>query len=262
MKNSDCLFNYVYRASGIVCAFPHFHSICYSIQHDLHFNTDDKNFGFIAVNDTKYFCHFRYGLFQRVFFIFVPMRVTKWMIFSVVLNSNVLLDPHDPPTEGSKVEFVLENTGRGLSAIDVTAIGGGYCTGSRSKGGVTVFNENEGRGDIEAEQNGHYVDSKVVQSSKTTKSQDSDSSSTSDDDHDDDSESDDSSDSDSSTNSSETDDSEDDDNLSRNPTSNKKGASAPAVVPGKITGTVVYIIYFTSCLVISIFPFKLFVIRL
>ena len=38
------------------------------------FNTDDKNFGFIAVNDTKYFCHFRYGLFHRVFSIFVAMR--------------------------------------------------------------------------------------------------------------------------------------------------------------------------------------------
>lgn len=56
---------------------------------DCTFQTDDKNFGFITVNDKKYFCHFRYAVFPCVVLIFFVIEdsfkeiITISMIFSV-----------------------------------------------------------------------------------------------------------------------------------------------------------------------------------
>lgn len=160
---------------------------------------------------------------------------------------------HGNPKVGSKVEFDLENTGRGLSAINVTAIGGGLRTGSSSKGSSHYPTTNTD----------NNVDSKVVQSNGIKQY---DGTEENENDSDDDSSSDSDSDSDSNSESSDDDSDDDDDGddtqSQKQETSDNHGTSAPAVAPGKITGTVVYVIYFTSCLVISTFSFKLFVIRL
>ena len=50
-------------------------------------------------------------------------------------NRDVLLAPsHNNAKVGSRVEFIAQNTAKGLNAMKVTAIGGGHCCGGRSKG--------------------------------------------------------------------------------------------------------------------------------
>lgn len=53
-------------------------------------------------------------------------------------HRDILLDPsHNNVQIGSKVEFMAQSTAKGLNAVQVTAIGGGYCCGGRSKGTAT-----------------------------------------------------------------------------------------------------------------------------
>ena len=67
-------------------------------------------------------------------------------------NRDVLLAPsHNNAKVGSRVEFIAQNTAKGLNAVKVTAIGGGHCCGGRSKGTVRRFDGFEGTGYIEAD---------------------------------------------------------------------------------------------------------------
>ena len=86
-------------------------------------------------------------------------------------NKDALLDPsHNNVKVGSRVEFIAQNTTKGLNAVKVTAIGGGHCCGGKSKGTVRSFDGFEGTGYIEADDGSgefHFVSRDIWKPSGT-----------------------------------------------------------------------------------------------